>query len=224
MPIARVRGYEAGRFSFNIKGGRCEACEGAGVREIDMQFLANVYVECEACRGRRYNRETLDVTYKGLSIADVLDLTVDEAERFFRNVPQVGEKLEALANVGLGYVRLGQSGSTLSGGESQRLKLAAELSKRGTGRTLYIMDEPTTGLHFDDIRTLLGVILRLRDAGNTVLIIEHNLDVIKSADWVIDMGPGGGREGGTVVAEGPPEVVARDEKSLTGRYLRRVLE
>jgi excinuclease ABC subunit A len=224
MPIARVRGYEAGRFSFNIKGGRCEACEGAGVREIDMQFLANVYVECEACRGRRYNRETLDVTYKGLSIADVLDLTVDEAERFFRNVPQVGEKLEALANVGLGYVRLGQSGSTLSGGESQRLKLAAELSKRGTGRTLYVMDEPTTGLHFDDIRTLLGVILRLRDAGNTVLIIEHNLDVIKSADWVIDMGPGGGREGGTVVAEGPPEVVARDEKSLTGRYLRRVLE
>ncbi len=224
MPIARVRGYEAGRFSFNIKGGRCEACEGAGVREIDMQFLANVYVECEACRGRRYNRETLDVTYKGLSIADVLDLTVDEAERFFRNVPQVGEKLEALANVGLGYVRLGQSGSTLSGGESQRLKLAAELSKRATGRTLYIMDEPTTGLHFDDIRTLLGVILRLRDAGNTVLIIEHNLDVIKSADWVIDMGPGGGREGGTVVAEGPPEVVARDEKSLTGRYLRRVLQ
>jgi excinuclease ABC subunit A len=165
----------------------------------------------------------LDVTYKGLSIADVLDLTVDEAERFFRNVPQVGEKLEALGNVGLGYVRLGQSGSTLSGGESQRLKLAAELSKRGTGRTLYIMDEPTTGLHFDDIRTLLGVILRLREAGNTVLIIEHNLDVIKSADWVIDMGPGGGQEGGTVVAEGPPEVVAKEESSLTGRYLRRVL-
>jgi excinuclease ABC subunit A len=224
MPISRVRGYESGRFSFNIKGGRCEACEGAGVREIDMQFMANVYIECEACCGKRYNRETLDVMYKGLTIADVLDLTVDEAERFFRNVPQLGEKLEALANVGLGYVRLGQSGATLSGGESQRLKLAAELSKRATGRTLYVMDEPTTGLHFDDIRTLLGVILRLRDAGNTVVIIEHNLDVIKSADWIIDMGPGGGSEGGTVVVEGAPEVVARCEESLTGRYLGRVLK
>jgi excinuclease ABC subunit A len=224
LPTSRVRGYDSGRFSFNVKGGRCEACEGDGVKKIEMHFLADVYVECEVCRGRRYNRETLEVTYKGKNVADVLDMTVDEAARFFRNVPQIHEKLTALLGVGLGYVHLGQSGTTLSGGEAQRIKLAAELAKRATGRTVYILDEPTTGLHFADIHTLLEVLMKLRDSGNTLVIIEHNLEVIKCADWIIDLGPEGGAGGGQIVAMGVPEEVARVEGSHTARYLRRMLE
>jgi len=223
LPASRIRGYESGRFSFNVKGGRCESCEGDGVKTIEMHFLADVYVECEVCRGRRYNRETLEITYKGKNIADILDMTVDEAARFFRNVPQIWEKLAALLDVGLGYVRLGQSGTTLSGGEAQRIKLAAELSKKATGRTVYILDEPTTGLHFADIHTLLEVLMKLRDAGNTLIIIEHNLEVIKCADWLLDLGPEGGAGGGRVVAKGTPEDVARVEGSYTGSYLRRML-
>jgi excinuclease ABC subunit A len=223
LPAARVRGYDAGRFSFNVKGGRCESCEGDGVKKVEMHFLADVFVECEACRGRRYNRETLEVTYKGRNISDVLDLTVQEAAHFFRNVPQVSDRLGALDRVGLGYVRLGQSGTTLSGGEAQRVKLAAELARKATGRTVYLMDEPTTGLHHADIHTLLGVLHQLKSAGNTLVIIEHNLEVIKCADWIVDLGPGGGSEGGRVVAEGTPECVARIETSHTGRYLRRML-
>jgi excinuclease ABC subunit A len=223
LPASRVRGYDAGRFSFNVKGGRCEGCEGDGVKRIEMHFLADVFVECEACRGRRYNRETLEVTYKGRNIADVLEMTVDEASRFFRNVTQIAEKLEALEGVGLGYVRLGQSGATLSGGAAQRVKLAAELAKKATGRTVYLMDEPTTGLHFVDIQKLLEVILKLRDGGNTVVVIEHNLEVIKCADWVMELGPEGGALGGALVVEGTPEAVAACEASPTGRYLRRIL-
>ncbi len=223
LPASRVRGYEVGRFSFNVKGGRCEACEGDGVKKIEMHFLADVYVECEVCRGRRYNRETLDITYKGKNIADVLDMTVDEASRFFRNVPGISDKLIALEDVGLGYLHLGQSATTLSGGEAQRIKLAAELSKRATGRTVYILDEPTTGLHFADIHKLLEVLLKLRDSGNTLIIIEHSLEVIKCADWLIDMGPEGGSGGGQIVAEGTPEDVAKEDASYTGRYLRRML-
>jgi len=223
LPASRVRGYDTGRFSFNVKGGRCEACEGDGVKKIEMHFLADVYVECEVCRGRRYNRETLEITYKGKNIADVLDMTVDEASRFFRNIPGISDKLLALEDVGLGYLHLGQSGTTLSGGEAQRVKLASELSKKATGRTVYILDEPTTGLHFADIHKLLEVLLKLRDAGNTLIIIEHNLEVIKCADWLIDMGPEGGRGGGQIVAEGTPEDVAKVDASHTGRYLRRML-
>lgn len=223
LPASRIRGYDAGRFSFNVKGGRCEACEGDGVKKIEMHFLADVYVECEVCRGRRYNRETLEITYKGKNIADILEMTVDEAARFFRNVPQVHERLAALLDVGLGYVRLGQSGTTLSGGEAQRIKLAAELAKKATGRTVYILDEPTTGLHFADIHTLLEVLMKLRDAGNTLIVIEHNLEVIKCADWVIDLGPEGGAGGGTIVASGTPEEVAEVQGSYTGSYLRRML-
>ena len=223
LPPSRVRGYDAGRFSFNVKGGRCEACEGDGVKRIEMHFLADVFVECGVCRGRRYNRETLEVTYKGRNIADVLEMTVEEASRFFRNVPQISDKLSALEEVGLGYVRLGQSGSTLSGGEAQRVKLAAELSKKGTGRTVYVMDEPTTGLHFTDIQKLLEVLFKLRDTGNTVVVIEHNLEVIKCADWILDLGPEGGAGGGRIVVEGTPEEVAACEGSYTGRYLRRML-
>jgi len=223
LPGSRVRGYEAGRFSFNVKGGRCETCEGEGMKKIEMHFLADVYVECEVCRGRRYNRETLEITYKGKNIADVLDMTVDEAARFFRNVPQISDKLLALEDVGLGYVRLGQAGTTLSGGEAQRIKLAAELAKKATGRTVYILDEPTTGLHFADIHKLLEVLMKLRDAGNTLIIIEHNLEVIKCADWVIDLGPEGGSGGGTIVAEGTPETVAAAEGSHTGTFLKRML-
>ncbi|MEK0446765.1 MAG: excinuclease subunit UvrA, partial [Verrucomicrobiota bacterium] len=223
LPSSRVRGYDAGRFSFNVKGGRCEACEGDGVKRIEMHFLADVFVECEVCRGKRYNRETLEVTYKGRNIADVLDMTVDEASRFFRNVPQISEKLMSLEDVGLGYVRLGQSGATLSGGEAQRIKLGTELAKKGTGRTVYILDEPTTGLHFMDIQQLLRVLLKLRDAGNTLIVIEHNLEVIKCADWILDLGPEGGAGGGRLVVEGPPEWVAECEASHTGRYLRRIL-
>lgn len=224
LPASRIRGYDTGRFSFNVKGGRCESCEGDGMKKIEMHFLADVYVECEVCRGRRYNRETLEVTYKGKNIADILDMTVDEAARFFRNVPQIYEKLAALLDVGLGYVHLGQSGTTLSGGEAQRIKLAAELAKKATGRTVYILDEPTTGLHFADIHTLLEVLMKLRDAGNTLMIIEHNLEVIKCADWLIDLGPEGGSGGGTIVAAGTPEDVAKEPASYTGSYLRRMLE
>ena len=223
LPAARVRGYDAGRFSFNVKGGRCESCKGDGLIKIEMHFLADVYVECEACRGRRYNRETLEITYKGRNVADVLDLTIDEAANFFRNVTAISEKLESMQQVGLGYVRLGQSATTLSGGEAQRVKLAAELARKSTGRTMYILDEPTTGLHFADIHRLMEVLLRLRDAGNTLLIIEHNLEVIKCADWVIDLGPEGGKGGGQLVGHGTPEDIAAIAESYTGRYLRRSL-
>ena len=193
------------------------------MKKIEMHFLADVYVECEICRGRRYNRETLEITYKGKNIADVLDMTIDEAARFFRNVPQISDKLLSLEDVGLGYLHLGQSGTTLSGGEAQRVKLATELAKKATGRTVYILDEPTTGLHFADIHKLLEVLMKLRDAGNTLIVIEHNLEVIKSADWVIDLGPEGGAGGGEIVAQGTPEEIAKVEQSYTGRYLRRML-
>ncbi|MGD0267048.1 MAG: excinuclease ABC subunit UvrA [Candidatus Methylomirabilota bacterium] len=222
-PDARMRGYQPGRFSFNVKGGRCEACQGDGLIQIEMHFLPDVYVTCDVCKGKRYNRETLEVKYKGASIADVLNMTVEEALRFFENVPRIKEKLQTLYDVGLGYIKLGQSATTLSGGEAQRVKLSRELSRRSTGRTLYILDEPTTGLHFADIQQLLDVLHRLRDAGNTVLVIEHNLDVIKTADHIIDLGPEGGDEGGEVVATGTPEEVARIKGSFTGQFLKRVL-
>src|SRR6184192_1832617 len=224
LPAARVRGYDAGRFSFNVKGGRCENCEGGGLIKIEMHFLPDVYVECEVCRGKRYNRETLEITYKGKNIADVLDLTVDEAARFFRNVPSISEKLDSLLDVGLGYLRLGQAGTTLSGGEAQRVKLATELAKKATGRTLYILDEPTTGLHFADIEKLLQVLMKLRNAGNTVIVIEHNLEMIKCADWIIDLGPEGGEGGGDIVGEGPPEKIAELPRSYTAQYLRTSLK
>ena len=223
LPAARIRGYDAGRFSFNVKGGRCEKCEGDGLIKIEMHFLPPVYVTCEACNGRRYNRETLEITYKGENIADVLDMTVDEAVAFFRAVPQIYEPLLTLAEVGLGYVHLGQSATTLSGGEAQRVKLAAELSRKATGHTLYILDEPTTGLHFHDVAKLLEVLFKLRASGNTLLVIEHNLDVIKTADWIIDLGPEGGDAGGRIVAQGTPETVAQCAASHTGQYLSRVL-
>ncbi len=224
LPTARVRGYDAGRFSFNVKGGRCENCEGDGLIKIEMHFLPDVYVECEVCHGKRYNRETLEITYKGKNIADVLDLTVDEAARFFRNVPSISEKLNSLLDVGLGYLRLGQAGTTLSGGEAQRVKLATELAKKATGRTFYILDEPTTGLHFADIEKLLQVLMKLRNAGNTVIVIEHNLEMIKCADWIIDLGPEGGERGGDLVGAGPPEKIATLADSHTGRYLQPMLE
>ncbi|HEU4517101.1 MAG TPA: excinuclease ABC subunit UvrA, partial [Steroidobacteraceae bacterium] len=220
---ARSRGYQPGRFSFNVKGGRCEACEGDGVIKVEMHFLPDVYVACDVCKGRRYNRETLDVHYKGKNIHEVLDMTVEDAAVFFAAVPVVATKLQTLLDVGLSYVKLGQNATTLSGGEAQRVKLAKELSKRATGRTLYILDEPTTGLHFEDVKHLLAVLHRLRDEGNTVIVIEHNLDVIKTADWVIDLGPEGGDGGGGIVAEGTPEQLARAGDSFTGRYLKRVL-
>ncbi|MDQ3200453.1 MAG: excinuclease ABC subunit UvrA, partial [Verrucomicrobiota bacterium] len=223
LPAARIRGYSAGRFSFNVKGGRCENCQGDGLIKIEMHFLADAYAVCEVCQGKRYNRETLEITYKGKNIADVLEMTVDEAARFFRNVPKVSDKLSALQDVGLGYLRLGQAGTTLSGGEAQRVKLATELAKKATGRTLYILDEPTTGLHFADIEKLLQVLMKLRDAGNTLVVIEHNLEMIKCADWVIDLGPEGGAGGGRIVATGTPEEIARDRASHTGRYLRPLL-
>ena len=222
-PEARVRGYRPGRFSFNVKGGRCEACEGDGIIRIEMHFLPDIYVTCDVCRGARYNRETLEILFKGKTIAQVLGMTVQEALDFFVNVPRVKVKLQTLADVGLGYITLGQSATTLSGGEAQRVKLSRELSRRGTGRTLYLLDEPTTGLHFHDIRHLLDVLHRLADAGNTVVVIEHNLEVIKTADWIIDLGPEGGDEGGAVVASGTPEEVAAVERSYTGQFLRRVL-
>ncbi|MBX3745360.1 MAG: excinuclease ABC subunit UvrA [Verrucomicrobiae bacterium] len=223
LPAARVRGYGPGRFSFNVKGGRCEACEGDGVIRIDMHFLPPVYVTCEKCGGRRYNRETLEITYKGLNVADVLELTVDEAYTFFRSIPSLHAACQTLADVGLGYLRLGQSATTLSGGEAQRLKLASELSRKYTGRTLYLLDEPTTGLHFHDVAKLLEVLFKLRDAGNTLVVIEHNLDVIKTADWILDLGPEGGSGGGRLVVEGPPETIAACPHSHTGAYLARHL-
>jgi excinuclease ABC subunit A len=224
LPAAKIRGYGAGRFSFNVKGGRCERCQGDGLLKIEMHFLPPVYVTCEGCNGRRYNRETLEIHYKGMNIADVLDMTVDEAVTFFRAVPQIYESCLTLAEVGLGYIRLGQSATTLSGGEAQRLKLGAELSRKATGRTLYILDEPTTGLHFHDVAKLLEVLFKLRAPGNTLIIIEHNLDVIKTADWVIDLGPEGGSGGGRIVAQGPPEAIAQSPQSYTGQFLRRLLE
>ena len=224
LPESKLRGYGPGRFSFNVKGGRCEACQGDGLVKVEMHFLPDVYVPCEVCKGRRYNRETLEVRYKGKSIADVLDLTVADALDFFEHQPRIRAKLELLNDVGLGYIHLGQSATTLSGGEAQRVKLATELAKRDTGRTLYILDEPTTGLHFEDVRLLLEVLHRLVDKGNTVVVIEHNLDVVKTADWVIDLGPEGGELGGRVVAEGPPEQVARSGSSHTGQFLRKVLQ
>lgn len=223
LPESKVRGYRPGRFSFNVKGGRCEACQGEGMLKIEMHFLPDVYIPCEACGGKRYNRETLQITYKGKNIADVLDMTVDEALEFFGNVPPIRRKLQTLSDVGLGYIKLGQPAPTLSGGEAQRVKLAEELSKVSTGRTLYILDEPTTGLHFEDVKMLLDVLNRLVDMGNTVVVIEHNMEVIKTADYIIDLGPEGGDEGGWVVAEGTPEEVAKVEKSYTGRFLKEVL-
>ncbi len=224
LPESKIRGYGPGRFSFNVKGGRCEACQGDGLVKVEMHFLPDVYVPCEVCKGRRYNRETLEVRYKGSSIADVLDLTVADALDFFEHQPRIRTKLELLNDVGLGYVHLGQSATTLSGGEAQRVKLATELAKRDTGRTLYILDEPTTGLHFEDVRLLLEVLHRLVDKGNTVIVIEHNLDVVKTADWVVDLGPEGGEGGGRVVAAGAPEAVARAKGSYTGQFLRKVLQ
>jgi len=223
LPEAKIRGYRVGRFSFNVKGGRCEECEGDGVRKIEMNFLPDVYVPCEACKGKRYNRETLEIQYKGKSIADVLAMTVTEALGFFSEIPNLRRKLQTLSDVGLGYIRLGQQATTLSGGEAQRVKLSTELSKTSTGKTLYILDEPTTGLHFEDIRMLLSVLNKLVDRGNTVVVIEHNLDVIKTADWIIDLGPGGGAEGGEVVAEGEPEKITRASRSSTGQFLKTAL-
>jgi excinuclease ABC subunit A len=224
LPEAKAKGYRAGRFSFNVKGGRCEKCQGAGTIRIEMHFLPDVYVTCDACKGRRYNRETLEVRYKGRNIHEVLEMTVEEALPFFRHIPTLAPKLTTLADVGLGYVRLGQSALTLSGGEAQRVKLSLELSKRGTGKTFYILDEPTTGLHFADVKKLMEVLQLLVDSGNTVALIEHNLDVIKCADWVIDLGPEGGERGGRIVAEGTPEQVAKTAGSWTGRYLKAALK
>jgi excinuclease ABC subunit A len=223
VPESRARGYGPGRYSFNVKGGRCEACQGDGVIRVEMHFLPDIYVPCDVCKGHRYNRETLEIQYKGKNIREVLEMTVEQANEFFHAVPVVQRKLQTLLDVGLGYITLGQSATTLSGGEAQRVKLALELSKRDTGRTLYILDEPTTGLHFADIQLLLNVLHRLRDHGNTVVVIEHNLDVIKTADWLVDMGPEGGDGGGTIVAEGSPEDVAASPRSHTGRYLKPML-
>jgi len=223
LPEAKARGYKPGRFSFNVKGGRCEACQGDGVIKIEMHFLPDVYVTCETCQGARYNRETLEIKFKGKSIADVLDMTVEDAQDFFKAVPSIRDKMDALARVGLGYIKVGQQATTLSGGEAQRVKLSKELAKRSTGRTLYILDEPTTGLHFEDVRKLLEVLHELVDQGNTVVVIEHNLDVVKTADWLIDIGPEGGDGGGMIVAEGTPEEVAQVERSHTGRYLKPML-
>jgi excinuclease ABC subunit A len=224
LPESRERGYRPGRFSFNVKGGRCEACQGDGLKRIEMNFLPDVYVTCDACRGKRYNLETLQVKYKGKSIADLLETTVEEAAALLENIPQIYSKLATLNDVGLGYIQLGQPSTTLSGGEAQRIKLARELSRRQTGKTLYILDEPTTGLHFEDVNKLLDVLQRLVELGNTVVIIEHHLDIIKSADWIIDLGPEGGERGGSVVAAGPPESIVRKTRSYTGQALRKVLQ
>ena len=220
---ARSRGYKPGRFSFNVKGGRCEACQGDGVVKVEMHFLPDVYVSCDVCKGKRYNRETLEVKYKDLNINEVLELTVEDAREFFDAIPAIARKLQTLMDVGLSYIRLGQAATTLSGGEAQRVKLSRELSKRDTGKTLYILDEPTTGLHFQDIRQLLAVLHHLRDHGNTIIVIEHNLDVIKTADWIIDLGPEGGSGGGKVIAEGTPEQVAKKKGSYTGQYVKKAL-
>jgi excinuclease ABC subunit A len=223
LPESRVRGYKPGRYSFNVKGGRCEACEGDGLIKIEMHFLPDVYVTCDVCHGSRYNRETLDIRYKGKNIAEVLAMTVEQAFDFFQAIPPIRSKLQTLTDVGLGYITLGQSATTLSGGESQRVKLSKELSRRATGRTLYILDEPTTGLHFADTQKLLDMLNQLVESGNTVVVIEHNLDVIKTADWIIDLGPEGGDRGGQIVAEGAPEDVARVKESYTGQFIKKVL-
>ena len=223
-PDAKARGYKKGRFSFNVKGGRCEACAGDGILKIEMHFLPDVYVPCEVCGGKRYNRETLEVKYKGKTIYDVLNMTVEEALEFFAHVPSIRRKMETLYDVGLSYIRLGQPSTELSGGEAQRIKLAAELSKRSTGKTVYILDEPTTGLHFADVHKLTEILRRLAGDGNTVIVIEHNLDVIKTADYIIDIGPEGGDKGGTIVACGTPEDIARNEKSYTGKYIDLILK
>ena len=220
---AKERGYKKGRFSFNVKGGRCEACSGDGIVKIEMHFLPDVYIPCEVCEGKRYNRETLEVKYKGKTIFDVLDMTVEEALGFFENVPTIHRKIQTLYDVGLSYIKLGQPSTTLSGGEAQRIKLATELSKRGTGKTIYILDEPTTGLHFEDVNKLVDILRQLSDNGNTVVVIEHNLDVIKTADYIIDLGPEGGDGGGTIVATGTPEEVAKNKSSYTGQFLSRML-
>jgi excinuclease ABC subunit A len=223
LPESKARGYGPGRFSFNVKGGRCEACQGDGVIKIEMHFLPDVYVTCETCKGHRYNRETLEIHFKGKSIADVLEMTCEDAREFFSAVPAIREKMDALCEVGLGYIKVGQQATTLSGGEAQRVKLSKELSRRATGRTLYILDEPTTGLHFEDVRKLLEVLHSLVEQGNTVVVIEHNLDVVKTADWVIDIGPEGGDGGGLIVATGTPEDIVKAEASHTGRYLKDLL-
>jgi excinuclease ABC subunit A len=221
---AKMRGYKSGRFSFNVKGGRCEACSGDGIIKIEMHFLPDVYVPCEVCKGKRYNRETLEVKYKGKNISDVLDMTVEDALEFFKNIPRIQKKLETLFDVGLGYIKVRQPSTTLSGGEAQRIKLATELSKRATGRTLYILDEPTTGLHIADVHRLVDILHRLVDAGNSVVVIEHNLDVIKTADHIIDLGPDGGGKGGYVIAKGTPEEIAACEQSYTGQFLKKILK
>ncbi|HQO39875.1 MAG TPA: excinuclease ABC subunit UvrA, partial [Spirochaetota bacterium] len=223
LPESKLKGYKSGRFSFNISGGRCETCEGDGVKKIEMHFLPDIYVTCDVCKGKRYNHETLEVRFKGKNIFEVLDMTVDEAIPFFESIPSVYNKLETLARVGLGYIKLGQPATTFSGGEAQRIKLATELSKRGTGRTLYILDEPTTGLHFDDIKKLIEVLNSLVEKGNSVIVIEHNLDVIKTADYVIDLGPDGGDAGGTLIAAGTPEQICRVKTSYTGQFLSKML-
>ena len=224
LPDSKVKGYKPGRFSFNVKGGRCESCEGDGIIKIEMNFLPDVYVTCEICNGARYNRETLEIKYKGKSISDILSMDVDEALTFFENIPAITKKLKTLKDVGLGYIHLGQQATTLSGGEAQRVKLSTELSKMNTRKTLYILDEPTTGLHFEDIRILLKVLQKLVDRGNTVIIIEHNMDVIKSSDWVIDLGPEGGDEGGQIISCGTPESLAENKKSYTGQFLKDILK
>jgi excinuclease ABC subunit A len=224
LPEAKIRGYKPGRFSFNVKGGRCEACEGAGLKTIEMNFLPDVYVHCDKCNGRRYNRETLEIRYKGKSISDVLDMTIQQGVTFFENIPAIAHKLRTIEEVGLGYITLGQASTTLSGGEAQRVKLATELSKRDTGRTLYILDEPTTGLHFEDIRVLLGVLDKLVERGNTVIVIEHNMEVIKMADHIIDIGPEGGSDGGRLLCAGTPEELALNEVSYTAKYLKEELK
>jgi excinuclease ABC subunit A len=224
LPESRVRGYKPGRFSFNVKGGRCETCKGAGVRIIEMNFLPDVQVVCETCNGKRYNRETLEVRYKGKSINDVLDMTIHQSVEFFENIPSIVHKIKTLVDVGLGYITLGQQSTTLSGGEAQRVKLATELSKKDTGKTLYILDEPTTGLHFEDVKVLMEVLNKLTDKGNTVLIIEHNMEVIKLADHIIDLGPEGGERGGYIVAEGTPEEIVENPDSYTAQYLKEYIK
>ena len=223
-PEARARGYTPGRFSFNVKGGRCEACQGDGTIKVEMHFLPDIFVQCEECHGKRYNRETLEITYKGKNISEVLNMTIEEALNFFSSVPQIARKLQTLMDVGLSYITLGQAATTFSGGEAQRIKLSKELSRRSTGKTLYVLDEPTTGLHFHDVKQLLDVLLKLRDEGNTVVVIEHNLDVIKTADWLIDLGPEGGAGGGTVITAGTPEDVAKCKESFTGQFLKPILK
>lgn len=224
LPESRTRGYNPGRFSFNVKGGRCESCQGDGLIKIEMHFLPDVYVTCESCKGKRYNRETLEIIWRNKSIADILDMTIDDGVSFFKAVPSVRDKLITMQRVGLGYIKIGQQATTLSGGEAQRIKLSKELSRRATGRTVYILDEPTTGLHFEDIRRLLGVLQELVEAGNTVIVIEHNLDVVKTADWIIDIGPEGGDGGGQIVATGTPEDLIKNKASITGAYLKTLMD